>query len=347
MNEPIEFTLPPDVFKALGSLCSTPKNILSPFEANRTLDKTQMGALQKEALLDGGGQPKPAVSAVLEALAAPSAYSELRLFATPAYREHAVFCNVDATRRVMLTTTGADVLVSDPAPLEELIASVQEYVGTSTLRAPTFAAELDYAQAIALAAMIDLHRRAGFRVLADQAEFTPPAFDARAVADTILQTGEDVQWLVGIMKMLGSHDQLPTIEFNTVLDRLVSAGHISQAGSQYQLGDAAALLAGRLLVIDLVMLLDAGQLTANDEVTATHLLCLQAGVHDLLTIETYDSTVRFECLSAAAVMECVKMLLTQSHKLAHTVKPTECPRCHAATHRGSRFCAMCGLPLTA
>lgn len=348
MNQSVQFTLSPDVLKSLGGLVATPKNVLSPFEMNRTLDPTHIAALQKSGILDTAGQPKPEVRATLDALAAPTAFAELRLFANPAYHEHAIFCNADGTHHIMLTTAGTDVLVSDPAPLDDLIASMQEYIGTSTLRAPQFSAELDYEQALTLAALIDLHRRAGLRALADQIKFTPPAFDARAITDAIAQTPEDIQWLVGVMKMIGS-EIAKTPDIDAALDRLVAAGHINRGGTRYQLGDAAALLAGRLLVIDLVLLMRAGQLVAPDAVTTTHLLCLQAGVHDILTIETYDATVRFECLSAAAVMAYVKHLLTQSHKLAQTAAPTakECPRCHAGITTASKFCANCGLPLNA
>lgn len=348
MNQPIQFTLSPDALKSLGGFVAAPKNVLSPFEASRALNQAQIAALQKDNILDAAGQPKPEVRATLEALAAPTAYTQLRLFATPQFHEHICFCNADGTRRILLTTTGTDVLVSDPAPVDELIASMQEYIGTSTLRAPNFAAELDFDQALALAAMIDLHRRAGLRALADQIEFTPPAFDVRAITDEIGHATEDIQWLVGIMKMIASPSPR-TPDFNAALDRLVTTGHINRAGTRYQLGDAAALLAGRLLVIDLVLLLGAGQLVADDSITRMHLLCLQAGVHDILTIETYDATVRFECLSAAAVMVYVKHLFTESHKLAQTPTPskTECPRCHAALLPQSRFCANCGLPLTA
>lgn len=348
MNQSIQFTLSPNALKSLGELVAVPKNALSPFEASRTFEQVQLAALQKNTILGSDGRPTPEVRTTLEVLAAPTAYTQLRLFANPEFHEHICFCNADGTHRILLTTAGAEVLVSDPAPLDDLIAWMQDYVGTSTLRALTFSAELDPNQGLVLAALIDLHRRAGLRALADQTEFTPPAFNLPAINDAIARTKEDTQWLVGVMKMIASPLQQKVPDLGATLDRLVAARHINRDGTRYQLGDAAALLAERLVVIDLVLLLSAGQLVADDAITTTQLLCLQAGAHDILTIETYDATVHFECLSAAAIMAFVRHLFTQAHKLAQTIQTSasKCPRCNAPITPTRRFCAHCGLALT-
>ncbi|OGD32651.1 MAG: hypothetical protein A2V45_08075 [Candidatus Aminicenantes bacterium RBG_19FT_COMBO_58_17] len=351
MVQEIQFTLQPELLGGLGGLIPGTKGALSPFHYGdgRALTPTQIATLQRSGMLDEHGQLARGVRATLDALTTPVAYAQLRISAGSSFFEHIAYFTPGENRAILLTTVGTDVLVRDPAPADEIIEGVRQYLGDSILRGPRFKADVTYDEALALATMIDLYRRGVLRTFADGTTFTIPTFDARAIAEAAVGTPQSTQWLAGIMKMIGeTYAGGVAPAFELALNSLVGAGHIICDGYQYRLGDEAALLAARLLVVDIFLLLGAGRLEPDATVTQVNLLCLQAGLHDLLTIETHNERVLFNCLSSAAVMEYVRYSLTKPDALLPEIpapsKPI-CPLCRSQLSPGKKFCTKCGAPV--
>jgi hypothetical protein len=345
MNPSITLTLSPEALKGLGSLIK-PQTVLSPFDVHGTLDQTQLAAHKQSGLLDSMARPSATFGPTLDTLAAPASFVQLRLQAGPEFFEHLAFFSADSAHSVLLTTSGTDLVLSDPVSVPGLVDLVRQYVGTSVLRAPTFDTEIEYAAAVVLGAAIDLYRRAELRTLADQAEFTAPSFDAQAIEAAIAHTPEDLRWLVAMLQSIRPGERANG-SVGPMLEQLVAAGHLGRTGTRYYLTSKPALLAERLLVPDNLLMVSTGQLGPDGGVTVTQLLCLQAGLHDLLTIERCEGNVRFECLSAAALVEFVNQVLSHPNAVggAGDAKTFACPRCHAPNSPLARFCEHCGLSL--
>ncbi|MEN6343519.1 MAG: zinc ribbon domain-containing protein [Methanospirillum sp.] len=345
MTNETAFTIPPGLLPWLGSLGTGGEGPLSPFLAGevRPPDTAEKERLHAGGVIVARGGAAARIRPTLGALANPAAAVAVRLSSGEEYYEHTAFLSADGTRSVLLTTVGSEVLVRDPAPVEEILEGVRQYVGDSVLRAPRFEAELDPEEALALAAVVDLHRRALFGAYAGDTPFTRPILGPAKIAAAAESTTNGLQWLVDVVKLVGGADRLTP----AALDRLVRSGHLRKEKGGFALADEAALLAERLLVVESVLALEAVRAEpGTTTLQRLNLLCLQAGIHDLLSIESVAGRLRFECLSGAAVLVYLRHLLTEPGALAPGEETAiACPSCGEPAQAGTKFCRKCGTAL--
>lgn len=202
----------------------------------------------------------------------------------------------------------------------------------------------DPEEAVTLAAVIDLHRRSLFRASADNTDFHPKKFNTATIASTIETTGKSFQWLVWTLKLLCSVGSDPSVYVVPALGRLVSSGNLIQDGELFRLAPEGALLAERLLIVDSILSIRAGRIVPPDTYIRLNFVCLQAGLHDILSIEPVSGRLRFECLSSTAVMEYIRYILIEPEALSIAEKLLQitCRSCNAAVPEGNKFCRKCG-----
>jgi hypothetical protein len=94
------------------------------------------------------------------------------------------------------------------------------------------------------------------------------------------------------------------------LERLARAGLATISGGGVLLSEKLAWMAGRMLVLDKILHIEAGRVTSAGGVTYAGFSCFQAGVQDILYVEKSDKTVLFDSPSSAAVLELAKHFLT-------------------------------------
>ncbi len=346
MTNEAAFTIAPGLLPWLGSAGPGATGPLSPFLAGDVRSPTldEMDRLRSAGVIGADGALETHVRSTISALANPAVAVAVRLSSGEEYYEHTAFLSADGTRSVLLTTAGSEILVRDPAPIDEVLEGVRQYVGDSVLRAPRFEAELDPEAALAFAAIADLHRRALFGAYAGGTPFERPVLGPAKIAAAIGSAADGFQWLAGVVKLVGGADRLAP----AALDRLVRAGHLRKEKGGFALADEAALLAERLLVVESVLALEAVRAApGTTALQRLNLLCLQAGIHDILSVEAVDGRLRFECLSGAAVMAYLHFLLTEPGALAAggAEEATACPSCGEPVSAGTKFCRKCGAAL--
>jgi hypothetical protein len=319
----LEIALTPKELAGLDRFVQAPLSPVSPLGRGSPLDGAELASLGQRGWFDAGGRLEPTLGRALEALATSRAATQISLAVGNRVFEHVVTFASDGSRRVSLSTVPDGLVLRDPAPVDTLLAGVQEYVGASVLRAVPFEAELDVASGVLLAALLDMQRRATLRARAESSPPTPAAVDPRALADVATRAPEGWYWLVSILRMaLG--DAMPSLDEATVtrsLFLLERMGHVQSSVQGVVLSTPPFALASRLLAIDVLLRVRAVRLAETGVVQATSFVSLHAGVQDVLLVDAAGGAVRFLATAAAAVLESVRLLVTDPDALGPVASP--------------------------
>ncbi len=158
-----------DALGVLGTLVPGDKNVISPL---RSSDSPRMTApresqLKKAGVLTGKGALFPEAEATLSLLAQPGAFAGIRISMGARIMEHTLFYGPKAGRGVVLSATSDGLEICDPVNVDELVDWLGQFTGNSFFTHMTYLAEFDILEGLALAAVIDLHRRNVMRSYAD------------------------------------------------------------------------------------------------------------------------------------------------------------------------------------
>lgn len=364
----VEFTVDPDLLGAIGSIVPGTKSVLSPYgygEQRQPTD-TEKKSLHDAGLLDTDGSISAAMRRTVEALALTDAFTRIRVVAWGEVLEYMTYFPVDNGAAVSMTTTSDGFVVHDPAPSDDILAGLSQYIGGSVFTSSNFAAEVSLEEALVLAAMIDLHRRAVLRAFIEGNTFQYGLYDARAIHQAIGNSDKGIDWLIAIVLSISASDS-PSSEadVDAALAKLAEANHLIRQGNHYQLSEAALTLGNQLRAVENVITLDAGSQAKDGSVVRTGFTCLQSGLHDLLQLEYSKGIVRFACLSPAALLDQLRFFLTSPQALREVAEKTagpgpepvvmpgaeavsaaaQCPSCQAPVGPETKFCGKCGAPV--
>lgn len=353
----VELSIPPRTLGALGAMVGGPSTVISPLHfGDQQLSAEASQALRSRGILDQGGRLTSTAHGTFEGLRGPTAYARIRL-ATPAgFYEHVVFFSREA---IMLSTVGSEIVVRDPAPVEEITGLVITGLGYGSLNHLGLSAELPWAEGLALAVAMDLQRRATLSALAVNQVPQAAAFTPEDLARAVREAPQESRWFAGLVSMLGQLRGLNrALDFRPAVEALVSAGHVQRQAGSFVLSDRALVTAYRMLVINEIMTLEAGRLGPAGTGSEAYQVILQAGPNDVLTVEVLDGKVAFESPPSAQVVEGIRIFLTRPDALPLPVVPVApvvqappaqavCPSCGTPSQPNQRFCSGCGASLVA
>ena len=218
-------------------------------------------------------------------------------------------------------------------------------------------------QALSLAGMIDIHRKDFMRAFVEGRAFEPRGHDVPAVSAELSDRYNHVQRFVTLVRTVSEFDSdLDEESVDAAVRGLAAAGHVvREEGGVFSLSEPLSTLASRFLTLDSFLTLNAGRVAADESVVTVGFLCMQAGVNDLLALDFRGGIVRFDCLSAAAILAIANRFMTEPAILrdalaeAAEVAPARhevaalrtCARCGAPLSPGQRFCGQCGAAVEA
>lgn len=341
-HEVRRFTIPPKAWAAIGALVPGPRSVVSALgeRPHQPLDEAHRAHLREIGLLDEQDALTPEARHAMEVLARAQVYARLRLLLGGRGFDTVFYYAPDGDGAVSISATADGLLVTDPAPIAEVMGQLKQFTGDSVVFGTAFQAEMSFEEALALAAMIDLHRKSLLRALLEKREPDALSFDAVTVREAIENTEESGQWLVHIVRYVtGYGEPLREGEVGSALPSLAQAGHLISEGNTYRLNDTLKLLAARHLTVDKVLVFEAGSGAADGRVGEAGFCCWQAGVNDLLLVEHRDQ-VRLTSINAAALLSIVQAFLEEPPIVA-AAGPT-CSKCGAPLSPGQRFCGQCG-----
>lgn len=369
-------TLHPAHLKALGAMLPGEKNRLSPFSfslpesaaASTEGESPAAPALKEAGLLTHSGDIEPPARRTLQVLARPRLSTSLRFTGTPELFEYFLFAAEDGGAPVSLTRHGGDFRIEDPARPGTVLAFLGDCLGKSALSSGDFEVTLTASESFALAAALDLQRRAAWDGLARARSAKVPVLTREVIqAELDAPDRGASQWFTGILRHLSDEVVEGAAE---ALGTLADRGLLDREGETYRLGGEALVLASRLLLIQGILKMQTAWPDDDEGVRYSEALAVQGGVFDLLRLEAAEDQVRWRSLSPLEFLAEIEEMLEATVAAGNKNAPQEsesavgagsggkgepeskpspsseipafCSECGAPVRPGDRFCRECG-----
>ena len=295
------------ILSSLGKMFSDKTNPLSPLRSN-TESQASVGEFQAAGLADEQGKLKAEIRPWLQVLVKPASLVDLRISAGGYFQQFSLYYGDNGKPPVLLMNREDGLLLEQPADTESILDGLVQFSGDSLLSSFDFEASLPYGPALALATLVDLHRREVARAFADQAPTRRLPANATEMAYWLSTCPDSPQWLTALVRT--PEDRAPDIgQLQAALDALVTEGYCQPSGAGYELSALTRPLGNRLVLLDTYYTLDVARLNPYGKVEIASLTAVQAGVNDLLQIEFQGDRVRFVSLSPMAFGDQVRHFL--------------------------------------
>jgi len=344
MSDSTGYVVPAGLMGALGALWGAVPTAISPLRhpAGDPLTDEERATLVGAGVLDASGSLTPGVRPALDVLGSATAFTRVYISGGLAPYEYLVFF-APSGASASIVNAGGDMSIASPAHAEEFLAMIGESLGLSSFVAAPFEATLEPAEAIVLSALLDAQRRESLTAILEGRDPEAVELTPAALGTLVAKSGTDREWLVDVLFELTGSDGIDADGVATAIASLESAGLVAKAGKRLRLTGNLLLLGQRLLVLDSALTLTSGALAASGEVAVAGFTCLQAGVHDLLSIDAREGEVELRSVSAAEVGEYARAFLTDASVVDALRTGTGAPQKAAA--KAAAFCTGCGAKL--
>ncbi len=277
-----------------------PKNILSPLHLR--VAQQPDGDVWRSGLFDPQGRLLPAYMPVMQMLANPLSLVDLQ-FTIGAYQQQVtLYYSQPGVAPVSMHNTQNGLILEYPAKTNDIFVGVVQFSGDSLIGSLDVQLSLPYLEALALAGLIDLHRRQAARAFAD---VTAPSFRAVPLSDLanwLMRCPNNPQWLTAIIRK--PDDPPPSSDLlQSAVMRLAARGACRADGSGYLLSDMTMPVSDRLFWIDRVFSLSIARLNSGAPASVALVMAVQSGVNDVLRIEFAADEVAFAGVSPRRLVE--------------------------------------------
>lgn len=244
----------------------------------------------------------------VELLARVSSYCRIRLTTGGMQVEKSVF--FDDTQSISLDPSPEGLVVRYPSVADTLLEDLQYFTGTSPIAHSGFSIEANPAEALSVAALIDLTR---FSQLGSYAQDEAPQaiFSIEQILDAVNNKSRTSKRLVSFVRNLSNiHSAMNQAVLNDCLPSLEAAGYAAQSDDKWSLTGEAESMASNFWVIDDVVHMQSGAENQEKKLAFAQWMCLQSGLHDRLYLDINDGKVRMAAISAASLVEYMKVALS-------------------------------------
>ncbi len=358
----IEIQLDSKILKTLGNMVSVEQSKISPFNKGGDIDLTasEKEALNKSGVLDNAGKMVDNVYSSIEALATANAFGRVQFTSGLELFEYISYFSPKQSNAVSITNSKDGLILRDPAPTEEIIDGLKQYTGESLVKKCELNIEISAEEALALAGIIDLSRKSFLSAIANGKELMLETYNIDAIYQSIAKGKEDTQWLAYVIKRVTGISEITTEMIEKALKSLSTSELVIGDNKGYKAGEKASTLANAILIINQLLTLDAGREADNGEVVKVGFTCLQAGLHEILSIDANGDQIRLEMISSAEMIEYVTHFMMDADALKEVVEQVEterttssvssasneiCTNCQNILKDEAKFCPSCGTPV--
>lgn len=363
-NTPSNFSLTHRQFQFLaGAACAGKTATASVFkiEAGGALTEDEHRELLEKKYVDAGGQPVKALSNILNILTTSDSNAYLGYEGSRLILSAVVYHAGDKSVLVQEIPNGVNLL--SPVPERTVLDLLGHHVGVAPFRSIILDATLGEADALVLAALIDLRRRELLGALLDRQSEAAGSMPRSAIVDWVATKEPGAQWLISRLCQFFAKENAPSVaEVQSGIDRCVAEGYATvPAKGMICATEKIDSTARQLVLLSNRILLSATSLAANGENSITlSLEVLQSGLSGLLLLDrTGPGRIRLAGVSAQLVLALASQLFANpSHlrdlapksftaeddKTASETKTATalCPACGGVNPAGSKFCCHCG-----
>jgi hypothetical protein len=347
MTDQIQFTIKPELLAALGKISGVTLSPVSPLRYGKETD-TAGGVAQLAALgiCDAKGTIPPDKKDAVASLARAEAFTRIYLTTPRRVIEYIAYFAPDG-KIVGVTNDGGMQLVTSPAPNDAMLELIRQTIGFSLYRSFPFVVQLNRAETLVFAAMIDLQRKEMLRKFADGKTAERIAVSTKDVLEMLKIPPGNIQWFSSAFADLFSPAHVPKPEdADGVFQSLAAKGLIMLSGKKYALSDDGILLARNHLMPSMYLTLTTGKGQPSGKTNVAGFSCIISGIHDLLYIDYHADQVELQAVASAEIHEYAKTFLTDRSVLAGGKERRFCPQCGIPLKPGLKFCSSCGAKIS-
>lgn len=297
------------------------------------------------------GELSAAASDVFARLSAVEAFVRIMISGSAGYVEEIVY--FPAVGSAIAVKPGSEEFVfRSPSPTGDLLAGLAEHLGIASKAMGDFTVEMSAAEAVVLAAVIDLQRKNILTAFAEGQTSGPAPASFAGLQQFLASCTADQRWLTTIISQTAGYAApLPPESTSAALSSLVKAGLLTFGESGYLPSQGVWELAQKLLLIDRICSVSAGREAPDGTAVVTGFTCVIGGMTSLLYIEAADSVVRWETPSARAVLAEIEFLISSPDALkplidnlpvGASISAAFCRNCSKIINPGTKFCSACG-----
>jgi hypothetical protein len=309
MGDPTKIRFNSYLLPSLGELVSEPKNVLSPLGLHFDRQPAP-GEIAATGLLDSQGRLLARYQPLLAVLANPTSLVDLRFASGDHFQQFSLYYSQSATPPILLMNTTEGLLLEYPADTKAIVDGLMQFSSDSLVVSFDFDVSLPYGPALALTALVDLHRRGVARAFADVAPVGTISVSTPDIKHWIAHCPEDPQWITALIPQQNAEESQPgNVEED--LNHLVAQGICQMNGDSYALAGPALTFGNRMILIDNLYFVDIARVEADGQVGFASSTALQAGINDLLQIDFLEDEVAFKSLSPIGFILQIEQILEQ------------------------------------
>ncbi len=302
------------LLSGLAGLMPGEKSPLSPLQITDPTPFTPEQNLQLENLeiLDNANTPSEPAQQLLNTLAEIASLARVHLTTPAGAVDQTIHFSADGTQSVQLAHTADELVLSAPADPESVLAEIRNFIGSLQRQTTSWSVQLPPPEMQALAALMDLRRRAVLRALADQRPVVPPPSDPAAIASAITAMNSNPQWFTAAVQSAATLPAEATpAQVQIALSALVGKNLAGQHGNSFLPGPEAIQVADRFLILNTFLSLNAARSNRQGATTSTSQAWLGSGAGELVHLAPAQDQLVFELVSSATALEQIGLFLTQ------------------------------------
>ena len=317
------FMLQPETLASFRQLVDYTISKCSLFQYGESagLNEEQIQGLIRQNILDANGQICDDKAHAIKTIGTADRFTRIRFAGSGTVFEYINYYSRITEAYASVTNKKDGFLVEQPVNPDEMIEGIQQLMGQSVLKSFEFETQLPELEAYVLMGIIDLNRQQRIEVLLNSSESELLRFGPEGVLIWTQNVPNDAQWFSSLLKdQLNAEYTLTLSQFQTIFDTLETKGLIEKQGTDYLLANQSIGFSNQFLFTENLISVSMGQ-EEGEDVFRSGFMVVQAGVNDLLFIDSRDGEVQLEVLSSARLMEYLNQFVKEIGEIS--IKPEE------------------------
>ncbi len=289
------------------------KNQLSHMQSysQKTLTEQDSLQLNEIGLIDEEGRFVSSIRPAMQILSKPAAVVRISFTGGTSIFEHSIHYDEAFQNHVALTATSQEICIDDVSKPDSIIKILKDFTGVSNIRSINLSGKFNVSEAMVIAAIIDIERRAALRAFIDELPSSQSSFNVNMIWRITNSTSPSMQWFVSVLNdRLGNHETMSLQQVQKGIDGLLDKGVVVKNDDLYQCAGEMAKLSGRMIIVDNVLSAYISKLDKENEIVSAGFTCIQSGVHDLLFVDYDGKDFMFETITSVSLLNCVEQLLS-------------------------------------
>lgn len=274
--------------------------------ASASLTPERADVLREHGLVNNAGELKEDIRSSLNVLSQPYAVVKYMFTGGVGKYVHSISYDKTFQNHVAVTETPDAITLNEDMDPGSIVRILEDFTGRSTLKSVNVSYKLKVAEALVIAAIIDMERKTTLRAFVDEIVVMQNTYTANMIWRIINSTSDSIQWFVYLInEVVGEHSPLTLKEVQEAMDHLVEKNIATKQGEQYKLCEDFNLLANRMVIVDNVVSVQMLKVE-NASVVSSGFTSVQTGVHDLLMLDYDGEDLMMETISSARLAEYLK-----------------------------------------